>query len=135
MQKKVVRAISGAEYNAHTNEIYSKLEILKFDDIYKLYVSKFMLQYVKGELPSPLLNIYTLSSHDQPHMTRHSLSLKFRPQRRRTTLASNSILHNGPLIWNSIPRQTYLNSNNNILYTSDGFVSRCKRVLLSDYGS
>ena len=134
MQKKVMRAISGDGYNAHTNHTFFKYKMLKLDDIYKLNVSKFMLQYIKDELPQPLMNMFIFANHDQPYLTRHSVSLKFRPQKRRTNLASNSILHNGPLIWNCIPHETYLNPSNNTLYKTDGFSSRCKRKLLDDYG-
>ena len=54
-QKKVVRAIVGATYNAHTNTIFYDLRILKLDDIYKINVSKFILAFMKHELPPPIM--------------------------------------------------------------------------------
>jgi hypothetical protein len=42
-----MRAIVGAQYNTHTNNIFHQLGILKLDDIYKLNVGKFILVYIK----------------------------------------------------------------------------------------
>ena len=58
LQKKAIRCISGAKYNAHSDPIFKQLSILKFDDIYKLSVAKIMLTYVREELPTPLQSIF-----------------------------------------------------------------------------
>ena len=61
VQKKCVRTIFGANFNA---PIFKQLEILKFLDIYELYTCLFMFNFVNGGLPSPLLGIY--QSHIAP---------------------------------------------------------------------
>jgi hypothetical protein len=134
MQKKIIRAIAGAKYNAHTNGIYHKLGILKLEDIYKLNVGKYMLSYMKDELPSPILNMYILAKNDETYQTRQNANFKIKPQSRRTVLASQSIEHVGPQIWNSIPNNIYTYNNTETLITSSGFASRYKRVLLGGYG-
>ena len=64
-QKKIVRAIVGATYNAHTNNIFYDLKILKLDDIYKINVSKFILAFMKHELPPPIMTLYTPAQNPQ----------------------------------------------------------------------
>ena len=39
IQKKVVRIIANAEYNAHSSPLFKELNILKFDDILKMQFS------------------------------------------------------------------------------------------------
>ena len=57
IQNKLVRAIVGATYNAHTNNIFYDLRILKLDDIYKINASKFILTFMKHELPPPIMTV------------------------------------------------------------------------------
>ena len=59
MQKKVIRAMVSAKYNAHTDDLFNELGILKLDDVYKLNVGNFLFSYMKKELPLPIMNIYT----------------------------------------------------------------------------
>ena len=40
MQKKVIRAMVSAKYNAHTDDLFNELGILKLDDVYILNVGK-----------------------------------------------------------------------------------------------
>ena len=39
MQKKIMRAIVGAKYNAYTSDIFHHLRIVKLEDIHKLHVT------------------------------------------------------------------------------------------------
>ena len=41
-QKKTMRCIHNSVYNAHTDPLFRTSKILKFDDLYKLKVSKFV---------------------------------------------------------------------------------------------
>ena len=41
MQKKVIRAMVSAKYNAHTDDLFNELGILKLDYVYKLNVGKY----------------------------------------------------------------------------------------------
>ena len=47
-QKKVVRIIAGAHYNAHTGPIFRNMRLLKLEDIYKLQVSRYVFSYIAG---------------------------------------------------------------------------------------
>ena len=134
MQKKIIRAIVEAPYNAHTNTIFHKLNILKLEDIYKLYTAKFTLSYLKQELPAPLLNLYTTASEPGGQNIRTNHHYKLKLQHRRTLAASQSIIHKAPSIWNSIPSQLYLD-NHGMLSTMTGFASRYKRSIIGGYVS
>ena len=134
MQKKVIRAMVSAKYNAHTDDLFNELGILKLDDVYKLNVGKFIFSYMKKELPLPIMNIYTLVGDIQTHNTRSNTKYRIQPQNRRSVIASQSILHNGPQIWNSIPMHIYVNPYN-VMFAHTSFTSRYKRLLLGGYGA
>ena len=134
-QKKVVRAIVGATYNAHTNNIFYDLRILKLDDIYKINVSKFILAFMKHELPPPIMTLYTPAQNPQNYNTRQNMKFKIKPQIRRTLQASQSIIHNGPNIWNSLDNQLYINENTQNLNSISCFTLKYKKCLLGGYNS
>ena len=39
-----------AKYNAHTDDLFNELGILKLDDVYKLNVGKFIFSYMKKRI-------------------------------------------------------------------------------------
>ena len=117
-----------AKYNAHTDDLFNELGILKLDDVYKLNVGKFIFSYMKKELPLPIMNIYTLVGYIQTHNTRSNTTYRIQPQNRRSVIASQSILHNGPQIWNSIPMHIYVNPYN-VMFAHTSFNSRYKILL------
>ena len=103
LQKKAIRCISGAKYNAHSDPIFKQLSILKFDDIYKLNVAKIMLTYVREELPTPLQSIFRFDRNTHAYNTRlHDNKYRIESKRWRTIVDSQSILYQGPKIWNEV---------------------------------
>ena len=108
---------------------FSELVILKLDDVYKLNVEKFIFSYVKKELPLPIMNIYTLVGDIQTHNTRSNTKYRIQPQNRHSVIASQSTLHNGPQIWNSIPMHIYVNPYD-VMFAHISFTSRYTRLLL-----
>jgi len=101
MQKKAIRAISGSKYNAHTNPLYLDLNILKIDDIYNLETVKFVYKFKNKILPTPLNHLFL--PNDQVYERRTRQSNNFHVTKCRTTLATQHIKRNGPLIWNNLP--------------------------------
>ena len=109
LQKKAIRCICGAKYNAHSDPIFKQLSILKFDDIYKLNVAKIMLTYVREELPTRLQSIFRFDRNTHAYNTRlHDNKYRIESKRWRTIVASQSILYQRPKIWNDIPLKYYL---------------------------
>ena len=99
--KKIVRIIMHAPYNSHTHELFNQLNILKFADIYNLYLGKYMFKQLNDLLPKPLLHKYTACSNVHSHNTRCSNLLH--KQSRRTVIVSNSFINRGPDYWNGLP--------------------------------
>ena len=110
-QKKIVRAITGAPYNAHSEPLFKLLNILKLTDLYKLHISKYMFSFINNLLPCPILEIFTLAQDTHEHGTRHSKTLKLKIKKTRTVVATKSIVNMGPVIWNSISYTLYYNSD------------------------
>ena len=54
LQKKAVRIICKSEYSASTISLFTRLELLKFEDIVKLKCCSLMYKASKLELPSNL---------------------------------------------------------------------------------
>ena len=133
VQKKAIRCIDCADYKAHSSPIFSKLAILKIVDIYKLHVTKVILAHIRNELPPALQNTFHLDNDTHLYNTRQNDN-KYRIKSRiwRTVVASQSILHNGPKIWNALESKLYINKNkdntDNIVCVSS-FTNRLKRCL------
>ena len=51
LQKRVLRIISGSNFNAHTESICREEQILKVNEIYKLAIYKFYFKLINNELP------------------------------------------------------------------------------------
>ena len=75
-QKKIVRDIFGAKFNAPSSPIFKQLGLLKFLDIYELYTCTstwlFVYNFVNGALPRTLLGIYQYHRDIHDHNTRSS---------------------------------------------------------------
>jgi hypothetical protein len=126
-QKKSIRTISIAKYNAHTDPLFRNLSILKLDDIYRVEVAKMVFQFKTNCLPTQLQTLFTLNSSIHDRKTRQQYDLHVR--KCRTTLASQHISFVGPQIWNSLPVElkTYTSG------TTQNFVSKFVKYLIDRY--
>ena len=132
-QKKIIRIIAGAQYNAHTDPLFKKFNILKLSDIYKLQISKYVLAFLQNKLPQALQNIFVISSTVHGHNTRHCTSLKLNPYKFKTRLTNHSILKMGPDIWNKITPQMYSLDAHQTLVSRQCFSSRFRRAAVQGY--
>ena len=57
LQKKAVRITVASKYNAHTDNIFMKLKILKFQDAFKLNQLKFYHKYINDKVPDYFLQM------------------------------------------------------------------------------
>ena len=78
LQKKAVRTISRAKYNAHTEPLFRKLNCLNFTDIVQLRSLQFYYKSVNKILPYHFNNMFDSNSSDHEYNTRHKLTS--RPQ-------------------------------------------------------
>ena len=117
LQKRVIRIINNAAFQAHTDPLFFSNGILKIHDIHKLNIGLYMYDH-------EMLNQLTRS---HSYNTRGSSDLL--PGQARLTLTLNSILVVGPNIWNSIPEDIKNSPSRNC------FKFKYKRHLLSFYSS
>jgi hypothetical protein len=75
LQKKVIRLIANAKYNAHTEPIFRKLELITIHDLFKLNILKFYFHYCKDEIP-----IYFKSFAFKTRSQIHSYNTRHRNQ-------------------------------------------------------
>lgn len=106
MQKRCVRAINKLHYRSHTNEYFKNLSILKLEDLFKFKVAIYMHNSIYNDSDPCLLNALQLQSSRHIYETRNS-NIFYLPFCTRQKSKFN-IQYTGPLIWNSIPRDLYL---------------------------
>ena len=58
LQKKAVRIISNSNYNAHTDPIFGKLNILKFEDLVDSKIYEFISKFLLNKLPLTFSNVF-----------------------------------------------------------------------------
>ena len=100
-QKKAVRAICSLEYNAHTNDHFKELKILKLNDIYKLNLCAIMFSHIVDPLNYPISDRFVRNSHIHSYNTRNRDDF-VTPRYSRTT-SQSCFLYQSTVEWNSIP--------------------------------
>ena len=89
------------KYNEHTSPLFKSLKILKLPELFNMQLNIFMYKYVRNELPSPLLNLYSINHDLHSHNTRncHSVHLP----NIKTDIVHRSFIHQSPLSWLGLP--------------------------------
>ena len=70
LQKKAVRLICSEKFNAHTDPLFKKLNILKVHDIFQLRTIKFYFRYIHNQLPCYFDNMFAIPSPTHSYHTR-----------------------------------------------------------------
>ena len=102
-QKKSIRIISKAKYNAHTDELFVNLNLLKLDDAIDLELLKLMYFHSKNLLPIPLQNNFNTNRTLHTYNTRHRNDPSI--IRRSTSALDKSFLCRAPFLWGGIAPQ------------------------------
>ena len=71
LQKWAVRAITCSKYNTHSEPLFSKLKLLKIEDIHKIALLKFFHRYTNNSLPKYFDNFFEQKFPNHDHNTRH----------------------------------------------------------------
>jgi hypothetical protein len=100
LQKKVVRILSNASYDAHTSPLFKSKMILKFEDIYLLNLGKFMFSYQNNLLPPSFSNFF--STTDQIHSHNLRTAGQFYVPFCRTKAKQFTVKYQGPKFFNSL---------------------------------
>ena len=117
-QKRAVRTISCAQYDAHTEPLFFANKILKVHDMYKHYIASYAYS-----------NLHLINAHRSQHNygTRNNDYLLAPRVRLRTR--EQSIVYNAVLIWNDIP------DNIKTCPSISSFKFNYKKYLLNHYNS
>jgi len=99
-QKKALRAICHAGYQATTSPLFKAKKILKIDDIFNMQICQFMYKYNYNLLPSPLLNRFNRRNETHQYWTRHCQDYTVPPYKH--TLVTKSFIVLGPKKWFSL---------------------------------
>ena len=129
LQKKAVRILTGNTYFQIYGEtagplpasdpLFFKLGFLKFDDIYKLNISKFVFSTLCDCSPAIFSNWFTYLADSHSHATRSSTFIRtenyfdvgvetptyslYVPNSRLVNYGDKMIKVYGPILWNSLP--------------------------------
>ena len=129
LQKKVIRLICNARYNAHTDSLFKQLNILKVHDILQLKALKFYYRYTKCEVPSYFDNMFEFTYATHTHFTR-SRGRPILPAPKKTSLKKcirfyiPHILQTSPLsIKDKVLTHSYFGFSK---YTKSYFVNKYK---------
>ncbi len=116
LQKKAIRVIGKACYNANTAPIFKKLQILRISDMIDLEVAKVSFRYVYNELPLPIRGLFTLNAFNHGYNTRARNEPRI--ARHRTSVFHKSFLIRSQTVWSalqmSIKRTTKFTSFRNL---------------------
>ena len=102
LQKKVLRIITFSHRLAHTTPLFSRLNILKFEHLYKYHVNIFMFNYLHNKLPICYENFFTNNTDLYEYNTRrrNDVSLVFR----KLVVCRMGLKYNGPRLYNSLDK-------------------------------
>ena len=122
LQKKAIRIISHAGYRAHTEPIFSCLNLLNIHKMYLYQCGIFMYSNFHQLLPVSLPNYFKLNNQVHAHETRNRTDYHL-PLVRLSSF-KKSIFYSGPKFWNDLPAFIKMSPSLNI------FKARLKRHLL-----
>ena len=77
LQKRAIRAITFADYNAHTLPLFKELKILSLVDLYEYQLSSLMWDLDHNILPNALTINFSKRKNDHTHLTRMATAESF----------------------------------------------------------
>ena len=117
LQKKCIRLLTFSDFNAHSNNLFFNLDLLKLEDVLEYSVIIFFFNLYKGRIPNVLSTNFKARNSIHSYPTRSSNCLDRRPVK-TTRYGINSISYRGVSMWNEFCKRTFnldrILSNNNI---------------------
>jgi hypothetical protein len=129
LQKRALRTITTSKYNAHTDPIHKRFNILKITDQYSLNALKFYYKYIHKEIPEYFTNFTLTNQQNSSHMhTRNSSQLAIPTH--HSQLFKTSLRYSLVHIINNTPT-IYLNRINT--HSIQAFAHHIKNHIISNY--
>ena len=96
VQKKAIRAITGAKYNDALSPFFRHLKIIKFKDLRNMYIQHLVYGFVNDSLPKSLSHIFKYNRDIHRHHSGHSNNP--RPLKANSDIMRISLLCRGPIL-------------------------------------
>ena len=130
LQKKAIKAISFADFNAHTSPLFKKQEILTLTDQYQQNLASLLWDLDHEKLPHSLLNLFCKRNDAYNHSTRMSTSGKYSVKKFNTKrYGQKSFQVEGSLTLNRLKSlDIYKNSS-----SKTAFLNKYKKSFLEFY--
>ena len=120
LQKKCVRNVAVKGYKSHTDPIFAKLNILKFEDLFKYNSCNFMHKCINDKLPPSFKDFFTpLTEPNRTH--------GFKQDRLKNESLSHFPSYFLPKLWNSNSLFLKCTTSHNI------FKKELKKSLVAQY--
>ncbi len=122
-QKRVIRIIHNAKYNAHTDVLFKQSKILKVSEMVQIDILKTVYLYTSDQLPMPLMNVFSYNT------TKYSTRQVNVPLKRKCNYDPlyKSFIAKGPRLWDDISNET-----KNCKHVKS-FCSRLKKNMIEKY--
>lgn len=104
LQKKAIRTIHNAHYNAHSAPLFAVSNVLPISSLIKFEIGKFIYLHVNSTLPHNLSLILNTHAHSHGHHTRNNLL--YRPPRITSATISKNLISEANRIYSTIPQPT-----------------------------
>ena len=101
LQKKAVRIITSSKFNAHSEPLFKRLNIIKIEHIFHLKCLNFYYKFIKGSIPEYFQSMFTKNESIHSYGTRQK-SLLHRTKT-KTSSARQCIRHHIPKLINEVP--------------------------------
>jgi len=129
LQKKAIRAITRSKFNAHTQPLFKKLNILTVSDIYKLKLYKFYYRLNKNSIPHYFYtsNILIRQQDDHSYNTRNN---RYTIPRIRHKYGEHCLRYNLPKQLNDTPSCIL---EKVLTHSEQGLCRYAKYILINTY--
>ena len=130
LQKRAVRIITNSSYNAHTDPLFKKLNLLKVRDLFQLNVLKLYYKFRKKNLPFYTMNMFTYANTAPQHDYNLRTNGILENATTKTSSGENCIRFHLPVVIN--------NTDRNVLdkvstHSYEGFAFYVKRITICNY--
>ena len=129
LQKKIVRIICNAKYNAHSEPLFKQLNILTVSDLFRISCLSFLYKFINQELPEYLLSFRFLA-HSNVHRHHTRFNNNVIVPRTRLYLTGKCIRIHVCKIINETPSGII---SKVLTHSFTGYIQYAKRLILSSY--
>ena len=81
LQKKAIRIIHGKKYNSHTNELFSKSNITRVENIFEKQSLILTFNYKQKKIPKSIIELYEDSLFNKNIITRYLTNCELKPKK------------------------------------------------------